>query len=120
MTGTLLETFSRLTPFARSCSTRSTLSRAILSRGHVMDGAPDGTFSPASRSASCTGCAAAMKLRSWPSLTAGAAQATGGLGSERPSNFRIQRPALRAAAAPRSPQMTVVGVASGGERRLLR
>jgi plasmid stabilization system protein ParE len=47
-------------------------------------------------SAWCTGCAL-MKSRSSPLLTAGVGRAIGGPGSDRPSNFRIQRPALRAA-----------------------
>jgi hypothetical protein len=47
-------------------------------------------------------------LRSWPLLMATAAQATGALASERPSNSRMQRPALRAAADPaRSPHRRI-------------
>ena len=41
-----------------------------------------------------------MKSKSSRWLTAGAGPATDDLDSERPSNFRIQRPALRAAADP--------------------
>ena len=67
--------------------------------GRVMDAMPDGTSSHAFRSAWCTDCAA-MKSRSLPLLTAGDGRVTGSLGCERPSNFRIQRPVLRAAADP--------------------
>jgi plasmid stabilization system protein ParE len=54
---------------------------------------------PAFRSAWSTGYAV-MKSKSSPSLMAGDGRATGGRGSERPSNLRMQRPALRAAADP--------------------
>ena len=78
---------------------RSMLLPTTRSHGRVMDVARDGTSSPVFHSAWCTGCAV-MKSKSSPSLTAGAGRATGGPDSERPSNFRIQRPALRAAADP--------------------
>ena len=99
MTGTPLETFPRPTRFVRNCGTQSMPSPTVRSRGRAMDAMPDGTSSRAFRSVLCTGCAA-MKSRSSPLLTAGDGQATGGLDYERPSNFRIQRPALRAAADP--------------------
>ena len=99
MPGTPLKTFPRPTRFARNCSTQSMPSPTVRSRGRVMDAMPDGTSSRAFRSAWCTGCAA-RKSRSSPLLTAGDDQATGGPDYERPSNFRIQRPALCAAADP--------------------
>ena len=99
MIGTLLETFPRPTRFARNCGTQSMPSPTTRSHGRVMDAMPGGTSSHAFRSAWCTGYAA-MKSRSSPLLTAGDGQATGGPDYERPSNFRIQPPALRAAADP--------------------
>ena len=97
MTGTLIETFPRPTRFARNCGTQSMPSPTVRSCGRVTDAMPDGTSFRAFRSAWCTGCVA-MKSRSSPLLTAGDGQATGGLDYERPSNFRMQRSALRAAA----------------------
>ena len=99
MTGTRLETSPQPTPFARNCSMRSMLSPTTRSRGRVTDEPPDGTSSRAFHSAWSTVCAV-MKSKSSPSLTAGDGRATGGPASERPSNFRIQRLALRAAADP--------------------
>ncbi len=99
MTGMPLETLPRPTPFARSCGTRSMQLPATRSGGRVMDGAPGGTSSRAFRSAWSIGCAG-MKSKSSLLLTVGAGRATGGPASKRPSNFRMQRRALRAAAGP--------------------
>ena len=59
----------------------------------------DATCSRDTPSAWCTYCAA-MTSRSSPWLTADVGLATGGPDSDRPSNFRMQPPALRAAADP--------------------
>jgi len=99
MTGTPLETLPRRTAFERSCVTRSMRLPTTRSHGRVMGDVPDGTSSRAFRSPSCIGYAV-MKSRSSPSLTVDVGRDTGGPDSDRPSNFRMQRPALRAAADP--------------------
>ena len=103
MTGTPPETLPRRMAFAKSSGMPSTLFPTTRVRGPVMGAALDGMSSRDFRSAWCTFCAA-TKSKLSPSLTVGGARGTGGRGSDRPSNFRIQRPALRAAADPaRSP-----------------
>ncbi len=103
MTGTPLETLRRRTAFVRSYGTRSMLSPKIQARGPVMEAAPAGTSSHAFPSAWYT-CSEMTKSKSSPWLTVGDGRATGGRDSDPPSNFRIQRPARRAAADPaRSP-----------------
>ena len=99
MTGTPRETLLRRTASAKSSGTRSTLLPIIRLLGPVMEAVPDGTSSRDSLSAWCTGCAG-TESRSSPWLTVGAGPATGGRDSDPPSNSRIQRPALRAAADP--------------------
>jgi len=64
----------------------------------VMEAVPDGTSSRDFPSAWCIGCAGTKS--SSPLLTVGVGRATGGRDSDPPSNFRMQRPALRAAADP--------------------
>jgi hypothetical protein len=86
-------------PFAKSCGTQSMPSLRTRSRGHVMDRAPGDTYSRAFRSAWCIGCAVTTSKSSLL-RTVGAGRATGGRAFEGPSNFRMQRPALRAAADP--------------------
>jgi plasmid stabilization system protein ParE len=66
---------------------------------HVMDAVRDGTPSRVFPSAWYIE-PAAMKSRFSPSLTVGDGRATGARGSERPANFRIERPSLRAAPDP--------------------
>ena len=96
MTGTRLEISPRRTLFARSWDTRSMPSLSISSRGRVMAGVPDASCSRFFRSASSIGCAM-TKSKSWRSRTVDDAPATGGLGSEPPSNFRLQPAAARCA-----------------------
>jgi len=98
MTGTPRETLLRRTAFARSSGTRSTLLPTIRLLGPVMEAVPDGTSSRDFPSAWCIGCAGTKS--SSPLLTVGVGRATGGRDSDPPSNFRMQRPALRAAADP--------------------
>jgi hypothetical protein len=105
MTGTPLETLPRRTAFARSYGTRSTLLPTIRAHGPDMEAVPDGTFSRDFPSPWCT-CCAGTKSKSSPWLTVGDGRATGGRDSDPPSNFRMQRPALRVAADPaRSPDL---------------
>ncbi len=99
MTGTPPETLPRRTAFARSSGTRSTLLPRIRLHGPVMEAVPDGTSSRDFPSAWCTSCAG-TKSKSSPWLTVGDGRATGDRDSDLPSNFRMQRPALRAAADP--------------------
>jgi hypothetical protein len=97
MTGTPLEIASRHTAFAKSCAMRSTLLSAIHAHGRVMEAALDDTFSPDFPSVWCIGYGA-RRSKSLRSLMVDADRATGGRDSDSPSNFRIQRRALRAAA----------------------
>jgi hypothetical protein len=99
MTGTPRETLLWRTVFARSSGTRSTLLPRIPLLGLVMEAMPDGTSSRDFPSAWYTDCAG-TEWKSSPWRTVGAGQATGGRDSDPPSNIRMQRPALRAAADP--------------------
>jgi hypothetical protein len=99
MTGTPLEIASRHTAFAKSCVMRSTLLPAIHAVGRGMEAALDGTSSLDFPSVWCIGYGA-TRSKSLRSLMVDAGRATGGRDSDSPSNFRIQRPALRAAADP--------------------
>jgi hypothetical protein len=99
MRGTPIEILSRRTAFARSYGTRSKLLPAIHVHGPAMEAALDDMSSRDSRSAWCIGCAT-TKSKSSQWLTVDAGLATGGRDSDPPSNFRIQRAALRAAADP--------------------
>ena len=75
----------------------------------VMEGVQEGTSSRDFPSPWYTGCTG-TKSRSSPWLTGDDGQATGDRDSDPPSNFRIQRSALRAAADPaRSPAEGHVG-----------
>ncbi len=107
MTGTPPGTLPWRTAFARNSGTRSTLSPTTPSHGPVMEGVPAGTFSHDFPSASCT-CYAGARSKSSPLPTVDAGRVTGGREPDQPSNFRMQRSALRAAADPtRSPEQTV-------------
>ena len=99
MTGTPLETLQRPTAFARSYGTRSMLSPRGQALGRAMEVALGGTSSHDFPSAWCTS-SGETKLRSSPWLTGDDGRASGARDSDAPSNFRIQRPALRAAADP--------------------
>jgi len=99
MTGTPLEILSRRTAFARSHGTRSKLLPAIHAHGPAMEAALDGTSSRDFPSAWYIDCAG-TEWKSSPWRTVGVGQGTGGRDSDPPSNIRMQRPALRAAADP--------------------
>ena len=99
MTGTPLEIASRHTAFVKSCAMRSTPLPAIHAPGRGMEAAHADTSSPDSPSVWCI-CYGATRSKSLRSLMVDAVRATGGRDSDSPSNFRIQRPALRAAADP--------------------
>ena len=99
MTGTPLETLRLRTPFARSYGTRSLLLPGVQALGPAMEAALGAMSSRDFPSAWCT-CSAVMKSRSSPWLTEGAGRAIGGRDFDAPSNFRMQRAALRAAADP--------------------
>jgi hypothetical protein len=99
MTGTPLETLRQRTAFARSYGTPSMLSPRTQVPGLAMDAARGATSFRGSLSAWCT-CFEATKSKSSPWLTASGGLVTGGRDSDRPSNFRIQRSVLRAAADP--------------------
>jgi len=99
MTGTPREIASRHTVFAKSCVMPSTLLPAIHAHGCVMEAALDDTSSPDFPSVWCIGYGA-TRSKSLRSLMVDAGRATGGHDSDSPSNFRIQRPALCAAANP--------------------
>jgi hypothetical protein len=77
----------------------STLSPTIPSHGPVMEGVPAGTFSRDFPSASCT-CYEGARSKSSPLPTVDTGRVTGGREPDQPSNFRMQRSALRAAADP--------------------
>jgi hypothetical protein len=64
-----------------------------------MEGVPAGTFSHDFPSASCT-CYEGARSKSSPLPTVDAGRVTGGREPDQPSNFRMQRSALRAAADP--------------------
>lgn len=85
--------------FARKCGGPSTQSRRVLERGRATAAARAGMYFPAIRSAWCTSFAT-KPLRSSRSPMVGAGRATGGRASDQPSNFCMQRSALRAAADP--------------------
>lgn len=99
MTGTSLETLQQRMAFARSYDTRSMLLPRIRALGPAMEAVLDGTSSHDFPSAWCTR-SAVTKSKSSPWLTVDNGRATGGRDSDTPSNFRMQRPALRAAADP--------------------
>jgi len=104
MTGTPRETLLRRTASAKSSGTRSTLLPIIRLLGPVMEAVPDGTSSHDFPSAWFTDCAG-TEWKSSPWRMVGVGQAIGGRDFDPPSNIRMQRPALRAAADPaRSPQ----------------
>ncbi len=99
MTGTPRETLLRRTASAKSSGTRSTLLPIIRLLGPVMEAVANGTSSRDFPSAWYTDCAG-TEWKSSPWRTVGVGQATGGRDSDPPSNIRMQRPALRAAADP--------------------
>jgi len=99
MTGTPLETLQRRTVFARSYGMRSMLLPRTRILGPAMETALGGMSSHDFPSAWCT-CSALTKSKSSPWLTEGDGPATGGRESDTPSNFRMQRLALRATADP--------------------
>jgi len=99
MTGTPLETLPRRTASAKSYATRSPLLPTIHARGPAMGAGRDDMSSYDFPSPWFTGCAG-TKSKSWPWLTVDDGRATGGHDSDPPSNFRMQRSALCAAADP--------------------
>jgi len=99
MTGTPLETLPRHMAFARSDGTRSTPWPTIRARSPAKEAVSDGTSSRDFPSPWCS-CCAVTKSKSSPWLTLGDGRATGAPDSDLPSNFRMQRPALHAAAVP--------------------
>ena len=99
MTGMPRETLPPRTAFAKSYDRPSTLLSRTLAPGLATATALDGTCSRGTRSVWCTSFAA-MTSRSSPWHTVAGGLATGGRDSDPPSNFRMQRSALRAAADP--------------------
>ena len=99
MTGMPREAPKPRTAFERTCGGQSTPSRRAPELGRAMAAARDGTYFRGIPSAWCTSFAVmTSKSSRWPTVVVG--PATGGRGSDRPSNFRMQRAALRAAADP--------------------
>ena len=99
MTGMPQETPQPPTAFVKSSDKPSTRLLRVPEPGRATVAVLAGTCSPDTRSAWCTSFAV-MASRSLPWLTVGADLAIGGRVSDTPSNFRMQRPALRAAADP--------------------
>ncbi len=99
MTGTPLATSPRRMVFAKSYGTPSMLLPRTQLPGLVMGAALGGTSSHDFLSAWYT-CSAIAKSKSSRWLTGSGDRDTGGHDPDRPSNFRIQRSALRAAADP--------------------
>jgi hypothetical protein len=99
MTGMPREVPRPRTVFGRSCCGLSTQSQRAPELGHALEAARGGTCFLDTPSAWCTSCAV-MPSRSspWPTVVVG--PATGGRASDRPSNFCMQRSALRTAADP--------------------
>jgi len=99
MIGTPRETLQPRAAFVKSYDRPSTLWLRIPRLGRVTAVARDGTSSRDIPSVWSTSFAAMTSRSSqWP--TVGAGLATGDRDSDAPSNFRIQRSALRAAADP--------------------
>jgi hypothetical protein len=99
MTGMPREIPQLRTAFAKSYDRPSTLLLHILGPGHGMAVALEGTCFRDTPLAWCTSFAT-MLSKSSLRLTVAAGLATGDRDSEVPSNIRIQRAALRAAADP--------------------
>ena len=99
MTGMLREAPKPHMDFGRSCGGPSTRSQRVPELGLALEVARGGTYFRDTPSVSCTSYAV-MPSRSWQWPTVVAGPATGGRVSDRPSNFRMQRSALRAAADP--------------------
>ena len=99
MIGMPQETPPPHTAFVKSYDRPSTLLRRILVPGLATAPALDGTCSRDTPSVWCTS-SAVMPSKSSPWHTAAGGLATGGRDSDTPSNFRMQRSALRAAADP--------------------
>ena len=99
MTGTQPATLQQRTAFARNCGTRSMPSPRTQVPGLGRDAVLGAMSSRDSPSAWCT-CSGVTKSKSLLWLTQSDGLATGARDSDRPSNFRIQRAALRAAADP--------------------
>ena len=99
MTGMPREPLPLPMAFGKSCVMRSTLLRRLPGLGRATATALDDTSSRDTPSVWCT-FFVAMRSRSsqWP--TGGVGLATGGRDSDKPSNFRMQRAALRAVADP--------------------
>ena len=99
MTGVPREIPQRRTAFVKNYGRLSTRLLRVPEPGPAMAAALGGMCSHDTLSAWCTSFAV-MTSRSlrWP--TVGVDRATGGRDSDTPSNFRIQRSALRAAADP--------------------
>lgn len=114
MSGMPRATFQPHTAFVKSCDRRSTLLLPVPGRGRATAAALADTFFHDIPSVWCTSCAVTTsKWSQWP--TVGAGRAIGGRDSDTPSNFRIQRPALRTAADPerwadgwREPRLTML------------
>lgn len=99
MTGTPPEALLPRTVFVRSFVVRSMRLPTIRLPGRDMETAPAGTSCRDFPSTSCTDCAEA-KSKSSPLVTVGGGRATGSCDSDPPSNLRMQRSTLRAAADP--------------------
>jgi hypothetical protein len=99
MTGTPQETPPPRTAFAKSYGRPSKALLQTLEPGRATAAGLDGTCSRATHSVWCTSFEAmASRLSPWP--TDGGGLAIGGRDSDTPSNFRMQRAAVRAAADP--------------------
>ena len=99
MTGMPQETPPPRTAFVKSYDRPSTLLLRTLAPGRATAAALDGTCFLDTPSVWCTSFAA-MPSRLWPWPMDGGGLATGGRDSDTPSNLRMQRSALRAAADP--------------------
>jgi hypothetical protein len=99
MTGMPREVPKRRSGFGRNWCGPLPRSERAPELGHAMAAADADTYFRDIPSAWCTSFAVRTS-RSWPWPTVVAVPAIGGRASDQPSNFRMQRPALRAAADP--------------------
>ena len=99
MTDMLREIPPLPTAFVKSYDGPSTQLLRLSAPGHVTEAGLDGTSSRVTPSVWCTSFAV-MTSRSWLWPTVAGGPATGARDSDAPSNFRMQRAALRAAAEP--------------------
>ena len=113
MTGMPQETPPPRAAFVKSYDRPSTLLLRTLAPGRATAAALDGTCFRDTPSVWCTSFAA-MPSRLWPWPMDGGGLATGGRDSDTPSNLRMQRSALRAAADPEryTPRAASTGISS--------